>query len=387
MRYIDFHCDTLTELGEGETLKKNNKSVDIEGLTKAGVLVQCCSMFVPTGLIGNDESGMPLPPLERDKRIKGECDRIYSVYCREMQYNIDCLRPVLKFDDVKDCINDGKTGILLTIEDGGVLAVGGSNMAVCDVPAVGGSNVAAGGVPAVTGSDVEADGLWQEEGRETTGSLENKNCQKVIENLENMYNKGVRLITLTWNHENCLGYPNSENKYVMAKGLKKTGIEAVLRMNELGIIVDVSHLSDGGFYQVAELMAKAKRPFIASHSNARAVTGHQRNMTDNMIRVLADNGGIMGLNLSPHFLNDIEPKNGSSRIADMVRHILHIRSVGGAEVLAIGSDFDGIEGQLQVKNPPDFEMLWSALEKAGVSNRELEKIWQGNGLRVLSEVI
>lgn len=361
MRYIDFHCDTITELGEDETFKRNNKSVDTEGLKRAEVLVQCCSMFVPTGLIGVDNSGIPLPPLERDKRIEGECDRIYSVYCREMQNNIDCLRPVLKFDDVKDCINDGKTGILLTIEDGGVLDAGGSN--------------------------IEAGDLWQKECRETTGSLENKNCQKVIENLENMYNKGVRLITLTWNHENCLGYPNSENKQVMAKGLKQTGIEAVLRMNELGVIVDVSHLSDGGFYQVAELMAKAKRPFIASHSNARAVTGHRRNMTDDMIKVLADNGGIMGLNLSPHFLNDMEPKNGSSRIADMVRHILHIRSVGGAEVLAIGSDFDGIEGQLQVKNPPDFEMLWSALAKAGVSNRELEKMWQGNGLRVLSEVI
>lgn len=336
MRYIDFHCDTLTELGEGETLKKNNKSVDIEGLKRAGVLVQCCSMFVPTGIIGADDSGTPLPPLEREKRIKAECERIYSVYCREIRENTDCLRPVLGFEDVKSCINDGKTGILLTIEDGGVLEAG---------------------------------------------------SQKVIENLENMYNKGVRLITLTWNHENCLGYPNSENADVMAKGLKQTGAEAVLRMNELGIIVDVSHLSDGGFYQVAELMAKAKRPFIASHSNARAVTGHQRNMTDHMIKVLANQGGIMGLNLSPHFLNDSQPKDGSSRIADMVRHILHIRSVGGAEVLAIGSDFDGIEGQLQVKNPPDFEMLWLALAKAGVPDSELEKMWKGNGLRVLSELL
>lgn len=357
MRYIDFHCDTLTELGGGETLKKNNKSVDIEGLKKAGVLVQCCSMFVPTGILGADDSGRPLPPLERDKRIETECDRIYSVYRREMQDNSDCLREVLSFEDVKACMEEGKTGILLTIEDGGVLAVGG------------------GVAESASGSE------------ENLSDLESENCRRVINNLENMYNKGVRLITLTWNHENCLGYPNSENADIMAKGLKQTGIEAVLRMNELGIIVDVSHLSDGGFYQVAELMAAAKRPFVASHSNARVITGHQRNMTDDMIKVLANQGGIMGLNLAPHFLNDMQPKDGSSRIADMVRHILHIRSVGGAEVLAIGSDFDGIEGRLEVKNPTDFEMLWSALTKAKVPSSELDKMWQGNGLRVFSELL
>lgn len=348
MRYIDFHCDTLTELGEEETLKRNNKSVDIEGLKEAGVLVQCCSMFVPTGILGTDDRGRPLPHLTGHKRIKAECDRIYSVYCRELENNQDCLRPVLGFEDVKACINDKKTGILLTIEDGGVLAAGAS--------------------------ETESGSLREE-------------SRKVIRSLDDMYKKGVRLITLTWNHENCIGYPNSDNADIMAKGLKKTGIEVVERMNELGMIVDVSHLSDGGFYQVAELMAKAKRPFVASHSNSRAVTGHPRNMTDQMIRMLAAQGGVMGLNLAPHFLDDTQRKDGSSRIADMVKHILHIRSVGGADVLAIGSDFDGIEGQLEVKRPQDFEMLWSEIAKAGVSSSELEKMWQGNGLRVLSELL
>ncbi len=331
MRYIDFHCDTLTELGAGETLKNNNKSVDIQELKRAEVLVQCCSMFVPTGLLGADDKGGLLPPLLRNERIKAECDRIYSVYCRELENNRDCLRPILGFEDVEVCINDRKTGILFTIEDGGVLSAGYS--------------------------------------------------------LETMYKKGVRLITLTWNHENCLGYPNSENADIMSRGLKQMGIEVIEQMNELGIIVDVSHLSDGGFYQAAELMALAKRPFVASHSNARAVTGHPRNMTDDMIRILANQGGIMGLNLAPHFLDSAQPKDGSSRIADMVRHILHIRSVGGADVLAIGSDFDGIEGKLEVGKPSDFEMLWSALARAGVPSSELEKMWRGNGLRVLSELL
>lgn len=350
MRYIDFHCDTLTELKENETLKKNGRCVCIDELKKAEVLVQCCSMFVPTGLIGVDNGGNPPEHLEKTRRIKAECDRIYSVYCREMNDNRDCLRPVLKYDDIKECISDGKTGILLTIEDGGVLEYSGN-------------------------------------APEKENCTEEKKSGEIHENLEDMYKKGVRLITLTWNHENCLAYPNSENRGIMEKGLKQTGADIVRHMNELGIVVDVSHLSDGGFYQVAEIMSKAGKPFVASHSNARTVAGHRRNMTDDMIRVLADNGGVMGLNLAPSFLDDTQKYNGSSRIADMVRHILHIRNVGGAEVLAIGSDFDGIGGQLEVKVPSDFEKLWSALQKAGMVSSELEKMWQGNGLRVLSELI
>lgn len=189
------------------------------------------------------------------------------------------------------------------------------------------------------------------------------------------FDLGVRLITLTWNYENAFGIPNGNEG-----GLKPLGIEAVEEMNRLGILVDVSHLSDDGFWDVQK---HSKRPFLASHSNARAVTGHQRNLTDDMIRAVAQAGGVIGLNFAPAFLGGEE----ESRVSDMVRHVLHIREKGGAEVLALGSDFDGIRGKLEIDGPDKFELLWEALCRAGLSETELEGMWHGNGERLLADVL
>ena len=95
----------------------------------------------------------------------------------------------------------------------------------------------------------------------------------IDEKLQHFYNRGIRLITLTWNYENEIGYPNSNDPGVMASGLKSFGFQALEEMNRLGIIVDVSHLSDGGFWDVAK---HTQKPFIASHSNARSITVHPR---------------------------------------------------------------------------------------------------------------
>ncbi|MGC9313781.1 MAG: dipeptidase, partial [Sediminispirochaetaceae bacterium] len=148
--------------------------------------------------------------------------------------------------------------------------------------------------------------------------------------LEEAYERGVRLVTLTWNYENSLGFPNFQWTH-RENGLKPEGKEIVERMNDLGMLIDVSHLSDAGFNDVAEL---SKQPFIASHSNAREQCGHYRNLTDGMIRRIADSGGVVGLNFCPAFLNGTE----SASLEDMTRHMLHIRDVGGAEVTALGSD-------------------------------------------------
>ena len=161
---------------------------------------------------------------------------------------------------------------------------------------------------------------------------------------------------------------------------KPLGIEAVQEMNRLGILVDVSHLSDAGFWDVQKY---SKKPFVASHSNARSVTGHPRNLTDEMIRAVAESGGIIGLNFAPDFLGE----GGASRVSDMARHVLHIREKGGSGVLALGSDFDGIGGTLEIGGPDQFVLLWEALRKAGMSETELEGMWYGNGARVLREVL
>jgi membrane dipeptidase len=198
-----------------------------------------------------------------------------------------------------------------------------------------------------------------------------------LQNLRNLYRLGVRLLTLTWNYPNCIGYPNFEWEH-KDKGLTPFGEEVVAEMNRLGMLIDVSHLSDQGFYDVARL---SRKPFVASHSNARAITNHSRNLSDDMLRKLAEKGGITGLNFEADFLGD----DGS--IDAMVRHIIHMRNVAGIDVIAIGTDFDGTSHLISIKDASYMGILFDALSKAGFRDREIEKISHKNAERVISEVL
>ena len=120
--------------------------------------------------------------------------------------------------------------------------------------------------------------------------------------LHTLYQEGVRLVTLLWNEENCIGSPNSKDRKIMQKGLKPFGFEVVEQMNSLGMLIDVSHLSDGGFWDV---LSTSSKPIVASHSNARALCEHPRNLSDDMIRALAEKGGVIGLNFYPYFVNPV----------------------------------------------------------------------------------
>ncbi len=198
-------------------------------------------------------------------------------------------------------------------------------------------------------------------------------------NLRNFYRLGVRLITLTWNYPNEIGFPNHEGKY-LNKGLTFFGRQVVEEMNNLGMLIDVSHLSDGGFYDVAKL---SKQPFVASHSNARGIKNHTRNLTDNMIKILAEKGGILGINFASEFLGDTE----LSKVSHMVRHIKYIKKIGGIEVVSLGSDFDGISPPLEIENIGQIDKLWNGLKKEGFTEEEIEKIAYKNALRVIKDVL
>lgn len=314
---IDLHCDTLMKLAKSGDLDEKDSMVTLRGLREGGVALQCFADFVPTGLF---------PKFCRQFLSEKLFERMYRSYQSMMARHREALFPVLTTADVDRAGTDGKIGVLLTIEDGGVLG-------------------------------------------------------DRLENVQRVYDMGVRLITLTWNHPNAIGFPHSKDPGAMDKGLTPFGREVVGEMERLGMVVDLSHCSDGVFRDVAEL---ASKPFVASHSNARAVCGHTRNMNDDMIRTLADKGGIMGLNLGPEFLRD---GSKESRVEDMVRQVLHIRSVGGSGVLALGSDFDGVTGTFEVRGPQDWPKLADALLRAGLVEDEVENMWYANAARVLRAVL
>lgn len=200
-----------------------------------------------------------------------------------------------------------------------------------------------------------------------------------LDKLRYFKEQGVSLMTLTWNYENHIGYPNYQYKY-QSNGLKSFGIEVVEEMNRLGMLIDVSHISDGGFWDVIKY---SKDPIIASHSNARVSWNHSRNLTDEMIKALSNKGGVTGIN----FCNDFLGNNEISSISDMVRHIKHIKNIGGIDCVALGSDFDGIENEVEIKDASEMGNLAFALEKEGFTQNEIEKIFFRNGERIIKDVL
>ena len=143
---------------------------------------------------------------------------------------------------------------------------------------------------------------------------------------------GVKMLTLTWNGKNAIASGNQTTD-----GLTAFGERVVAEMERRRMVVDVSHLNDRSFWDVLE---KSKRPLAASHSNARAICGHPRNLTDDMFRALAERGGIVGLNFCREFLRE---DGADPTRDDVLRHVDHLLNKGGERVLALGSDYDGCE--------------------------------------------
>jgi len=202
---------------------------------------------------------------------------------------------------------------------------------------------------------------------------------KDMNRLEMLHKMGIRMMSLTWDYSNSLGHPNLPE--TRDKGLTSFGHDVVAHMNTLKMVIDVSHLSDKGFY---EIMEESKHPVLASHSNARQVLEHRRNLTDDMIRKLSNKGGVMGLNFCPYFVAD---KGDILKVDDLVSHVIHIRNVGGSEVAAIGTDFDGMNGELEIKHIGEMDKLIHGLEKAGLSGEDIERVFYKNAKRMLKDII
>ncbi len=339
MKIVDMHCDTISKLlkyrraEKDGTLRCNDGHLDLLRMKKSGYILQNFALFVN----------------------KGDCEdpweqviALLSLYEEEIQRNRDLIEPVYCYEDIAVNESRGLLSALLTVEEGGV-------------------------------------------------------CKGDLSRLHTLYEKGVRMVTLTWNYPNELGYPNLDrergatarrdpaliNDYLntpdTVNGLTETGRRFVEEMEYLGIIPDVSHLSDAGFYDV---LACTRKPFVASHSNAREVCPCARNMTDPMIRALAERGGVMGINFCADFLVQLPagvPNPGT--IDDIVKHAKHIVNAGGIEVLGLGSDFDGIDTHQELMGAEGMEKLYNRLRKGGFTAAQTDKIFGENVLRLYRDCL
>ncbi len=195
--------------------------------------------------------------------------------------------------------------------------------------------------------------------------------------LRMLYRLGVRSIGLTWNQRNALADGVGEIR--TGGGLTNVGVEAVREMNRLGVLVDVSHLTEPGFWDVVEV---TDMPFIASHSNARAVCDHVRNLTDQQIVAMAKKGGVMGMNFAPAF---VHPEIAT--LEGVLDHIDHIVQLVGIEHVGVGSDFDGIGSTPRgLEDVTCLPRLTEGLVERGYADEDITAVLGGNFLRVCEQV-
>ena len=319
---FDLHCDTIwkiseaKEKGEEIRLKKSYLQVDEEKLIKGNYFAQCFAIYIPNQY-----------PDPFNRCLKGI--EIYEEQIKQSRV----LASVYDYSDFEKNAKKGKISAVLTMEDG------------CPI----GEN---------------------------------------FDHLYTLHRKGVRMICLLHNLVNPIGNPNFGRYFIdgtpdqtianMATGLTEFGRALVKEMNKLGIVIDVSHLSDKGFYDVIQL---SEKPIMASHSNARSVCGHIRNLTDDMLYKLAENGGVTGINYANHFMHDDEAF-GRNTSECALQHIRYIKKKIGIDHIALGSDFDGINPDIEISDASKTHLMIAALEKGGFLSNEIEKITYKNALRV-----
>lgn len=331
MKVWDLHCDTLYRLlgredtaGEPavEAFAKDGGMLDLAKMRAGDYLLQCFACFV-----GLEESPDPLVSALREADL---FHRLLAAYPDDLVW-------VKSAADIDKLGEDGRIGAMLTIEEGAV-------------------------------------------------------CRDDLAVLRDFYRLGVRMMTLTWNHQNGLGSPSitpdyNEDAWPVkdpgAPGLTGVGREFVAEMERLHMIVDVAHLSDAG---IRDLLAIATRPFAASHSNARACCPHLRNLPDELLRAMGEKGCLIGLNYCPAFLDDTpDRKHCVGSVAQMARHAKYILNLAGEDALALGSDFDGIGGELEITGAQDLPLLAEGLVNEGIPARVVEKIFYKNARRFFRE--
>lgn len=328
---IDLHCDTLYRLTTAPERfyaapSEISTHISYRGLRAAGTLLQCFALFSD---LCETTSAAPTSCMENQ----------YTCFRRILSLSEGNLVQIRTATHLTECIAHGKTGALLTLEESCL-------------------------------------------------------SESPVALLPDFYAMGIRIATLTWDYSNLLatsavkGIPATPHPFLVPSdsfaappGLTRHGFDFISEAERLGIILDVSHLSDAGFRDVASY---SKKPFLASHSNARFVCNVPRNLSDDMLRVLAERGGLAGLCLHEPFL--VSSPCSAHDISDaLAKHVAHILSVAGSEVLALGTDFDGTPGNRAVPDAEHLYLLEHILTKAGLSATQIDNLFYKNALRFLTE--
>lgn len=333
--FIDLHCDTLyrTAAAPDRFFASGNEistHVFHSGLRSPRCLLQCFAVFT-------DLSETP------DRHPLASFRQQYVCFRHILSRAGNSMMQIKTASDLTACLVQNKTGALLTLEESCL-------------------------------------------------------CQKPVTILPILFSCGVRIATLTWEYTTPLGSSaanivpqtcGSPAPHIMPfpnygpddAGLTPQGFEFLEEAESLGIIIDVSHLSDRGFYDIA---SHTKKPFLASHSNARSICNVPRNLSDDMLRVLAERGGLTGLCLHEPFLT--HSVHSADDISEaLIRHVKHILSVTGSEVLALGTDFDGTPGNRVIPNVLYLNRLEDILKKSGLTGHQIEKLFYKNALRFFME--
>lgn len=255
---------------------------------------------------------------------KNDFINYYKFYCNTLKKYENYLYPVRNYSDTVYCKKVGKTGVLLTVENLGFLE--GNTDAIKSLKSV-----------------------------------------------------GVGMASLVWKKENAFAYPSSCDGYSRCvKPLKPCGVAAVEALDENKMIIDVSHLSDGGIY---EILKNRKTPLVASHSASDAFFEHHRNLTDEQVRKISDCGGVVGVALYDEFLGTKDVLTGAALV---IRRLIDI---GGEGLVALGSDFDGVPKESQTVDCGCVPRLFDCLSRVGISARVVDLIAKENALRVIKDVL
>ena len=255
-------------------------------------------------------------------------EKYLTYYKQNMSKLKHIAAPIANYSDILRCESDGKVGVILTVENLGFI-----------------------------GAD--------------------------LDKIDRLKKEGVKMASLVWNNRNLLASPNLVFKDGLPQfetrvdeGLTALGKQAVERLDCNKIIIDISHLSDGG---ARDILNGRKTPIVASHSNAQSVLNVCRNLSDELIKKIADCGGVIGINFCKDFL-------GTPAFDSVLKNIRHLINVGGEDVIAIGSDFDGIPVNPEIPDCTHVPALLNYLIDSGIPYRTVEKFAYKNFLRVFKEV-